>query len=759
MAASSGGKNFLLDKGEKVGLGVAAVLGVLLIAIGLMSLGGAQSPEDFVKGVDGKAVGLTNKMAAKGEATIDVVPKQIVEQVDNAPLALNETNRTNRPYYDPTVPPDGLRITPIVLSVIDGQADMAILKILANDFVFERDASTGEVTKVRVGVVTAKEDTKIEGASDFLNKMKERFKGKMPRQRNPNPGDSVPGGPPGPGGAGFGGGPPPGGGAGAGGSLGPKPGGGGPPPGPGGGSSLGPKPGGGFGGMGGIYSGADTAAKREKIAYIEGENDEEIEKQLNGRRLAITIKPQRMNVLQASFPYAEQLKRYQQALRYSKLDELLAHPEDMPVFNGVDVQRKLYRPLRKGSSEPGELVEDWTSLDLAANSQELRAVKLYYDEDPVDLKRVELHEDHLLNMPLPHAIAGKYPDMKLKTIKESIDKMKKQDAKAASLPPPKSKFMGDANPFKRDSAPDAKFYNSGPGGFMPQTGGKNKPADPGNTNTNSQPLPPDNIYVRAYDTDVRDGLIHEYRMRVKLKNPNYGKRDLVSKKSDADPEELPPLEEHWFVFSHKVSVPQGGYTYVVEPNTTGKVAYELKTPREGQAVLQFQRWYEYVDVSEGVREPVGDWVIAEMLATRGMFVSGKAFSPLPFWDSVENAFVLREIPGDKAVKGKEPRRGVILEPVRPKSLLVVDVAGGKETRRIGPNPGEGRVNRQPSSTDECAAEVLFMYPDGSLDLHSSAVDKADADRKAREDTFNTWVKDTAEKNPAAPPKKGKEDFP
>ena len=70
-------------------------------------------------------------------------------------------------------------------------------------------------------------------------------------------------------------------------------------------------------------------------------------------------------------------------------------------------------------------------------------------------------------------------------------------------------------------------------------------------------------------TDVRDGLVHEYRLRVKLNNPNFGKRDLVSKKSDADPEELPTMEEHWYVFPQKVSVPQGGYHYVSDPVPPG----------------------------------------------------------------------------------------------------------------------------------------------------------------------------------------------
>jgi hypothetical protein len=760
MASASAGKNFLLEKGEKIGLGIAAGLGVLFIALGLMSLGDRQDASVFANEVDGKATGLNNKMASK-DAKIDEVPKGLVMAADKAPVPLLPTSRQ---YYDPTIPPDGLRITPIVLSVVEGQADIAVLKILANDFVLERDQSTGEVTKVTVGVVAAKDDSKMEGGSKFYDQIKNKFKNqRQPKQRPPGSGL---GGPPGfPGGGGMGGGPPPGPG---GGGMG-----GGPPPGPGGGGMGGPPPigGGGRGGAGGpgpgmpgggfsggMYNGSDTAGHRnEEVQYIEGVDDEDIESKLKGRRLAITIKPQRMNVLQASFPYAAQLVKFQQALRFAKVEDILAHPEDLPTFNGVDLQRRLYKQMGKGSSEL-EMVEDWTSLDLATNSQDLRAVKLFYNEDSNDLKRVMLHEDHMLVMPLPHEIAGKYPEMKLKTLKDSIDKMKKQDAKAPTIPAPSNKFKGEGNPFKRDGSPDANMYNPGGGmGLLPPSGGKNKPTEPAATPT--QALPPEHIFVRVYDTDVRDGFVHEYRLRVKLKNPNFNKRDLVSKKSDADPEELPALEEHWYTFPQKVSVPQGGYHYVVEPTPPGKSAYPLPQPKDGQAVLQFQRWYEYLDVTEKLREPIGDWVISELLATRGMFVTGKAFSPLPFWSSVENAFVLRDVAGDKAIKGKEPRKGVLLEPVRPKAMLAVDVAGGKVSQRIGPNPGEGRVNRGVRTDDEVAPEVLLLYQDGTLDLRSSARDKADPQRKEREETFRKWVKDTEEKNPLSPPKKGKDDFP
>ncbi len=759
MANSAGAKNFLIEKGEKIGLGVAAVFAVLLVALGLMDLaGGAQDPAAFAKEVDGKAGQLTTAMASP-TAAIPVLDGKITEKVTLAPIPLLATTKD---YYDPTAPPDSRRITPLVLSVTEGQVEMAVLKLLANDFVIERDTD-GNVINVRVGVISAKDPSvKVEGGADFVKQLGKRIRNMVPPNRK-DPGVGVgpggpggPGGPSGPGGVGMGGGPGgPGlpGGAGMGGGPG-GPGGPGLP----GGRGMGG--GAGFGGAagGGMLSGPQAAGKREQVDYIEGENDEQIEKLLDGRRLAITIRPQRMNVLQASFPYAAQLEKFKQALRYLKVDELYARPDDMPTFNGVDVQRRLYRKKSVGSAEL-IMLQDWTSLDLARESQDLRAVKLYYKEDLTDLKRVMVHEDNLLVMPLPHEIAGKYSDMRLPTLMASIAKMKKQDVKAPALPPPQNKFGGDRNPYKRGDAPNAGLYNPGEGGNMgllPPALSKTKGAAE-NITASATIEPPDHIFVRVYDTDVRDGLVHEYRMRVRVKNPNFGKKDLVSKASDADNEELPPLDEHWYEFKQKVSIPQSGYQYVVDPTPPGKSATPMKEPKDGQAIMQFHRWHGYLDLTEKLTEPVGDWVLYELLVSRGQYVSGKAFSPLPFWSSVDNAFVLREIPGEKAVKGKEPRKGVFLEPIRPRTLLTVEVAGGKVYLPIPPNPGE-KTNRLPRTQDEAGAEVLFMYPDGTLELRTSANDKADTDRKDREDQFKKWVADTEGKLPSTTPKKDKDGF-
>src|SRR5262245_10671847 len=354
--AKSGGKDLLMEKGEKIGLGIATVLGVLFLGFGVMAMfNRPQNPDDFSKAVDGKAASLTTAM--NGQATqIDPVPAPLAR-----PIVLNQVvvEPGKNELFDPTQPPDSRRISPTVLPVVEAQADIAVLKVLANDFVLERNEQ-GEVTKVRVGVVTARTDDKVEGGGQFLKDVKGRFKGKIPRKQQPPGfgGGGMPGpgldpsgggnrggsGGPGPGFPGPGGVPGfPGGGGGAmgyGGSSSPAGGFGGGMPGPGGFTGGMPGPGSGFGsgagfpGAGGMrggsgampgfpggdmFGGSQSAGQRFAVEYIEGENDEEIERKLNGRRLAITIKPQRMTVIQASIQFRGQMTKFRIALNNIEL--------------------------------------------------------------------------------------------------------------------------------------------------------------------------------------------------------------------------------------------------------------------------------------------------------------------------------------------------------------------------------------------------------------------------------------------------------
>ena len=207
------------------------------------------------------------------------------------------------------------------------------------------------------------------------------------------------------------------------------------------------------------FGGPTSSGTRLEVHYIYGETEEEIEKKMMGNNLALTIKPERMAVIQAAFPYRAQLERYRIALRYKDIKELYAHPEDMPVFNGVEVQRRLF-------NLKGEPLEDWSNLDYVGDSQDLRAIKLDIDRDESsDIQRVMLHEDNLLVMPLPIEVTGRYPEMKMQVLRDAIEKLKRANA-TANLPAPKNRFAGeDKNPFGRNKGTNTqKFNNFGPGG-------------------------------------------------------------------------------------------------------------------------------------------------------------------------------------------------------------------------------------------------------------------------------------------------------
>ena len=84
--AKTSGKDFLIEKGEKVGLGIAVGLGALFLVLGFLGLTGRQDPESFAKEVKGKADGLNSKMSDPN-ATIPPIKSDATESVTSAAVA------------------------------------------------------------------------------------------------------------------------------------------------------------------------------------------------------------------------------------------------------------------------------------------------------------------------------------------------------------------------------------------------------------------------------------------------------------------------------------------------------------------------------------------------------------------------------------------------------------------------------------------------------------------------------------------------
>jgi hypothetical protein len=383
-----------------------------------------------------------------------------------------------------------------------------------------------------------------------------------------------------------------------------------------------------------------------------------------------------------------------------------------------------------------------------------------------------LHEDHELTMPLPLLLSGKYPDVGLPSILSTVQKLV-----ALKKPPVQhksSQLKGEGNVFKRTQGSSVGSYgqpSSGETGF-PLIKGKAGMGSGSDTETTkdgtSQSVVfnelPDAVLVRFIDNDIAPGRLYQYRVRMKMQNPNWaGKKDekgkfekpqkfeLVSRPSDAELEiiEGPPVE---LPLQRAVSVPREDFLFAVDPPVEAKDSKEPKKPtialKQGEGLLQVQRWLPMATVGN-YKEPVADWIVADVVAKRGHYLGGKQFVTLPIWDSLYNKYILREPAPDKAPKNSkgQPRRGVEMDPTRPgPTFVVVDVKGGTSEERT-----TTRI-----ISDESAAEVLLLDESGQLQVRSSLVDRLDADRAKREEAWRLWVektdKETDKVAPATAPK-------
>ena len=273
----------------------------------------------------------------------------------------------------------------------------------------------------------------------------------------------------------------------------------------------------------------------------------------------------------------------------------------------------------------------------------------------------------------------------------------------------------------------------------------------------------DNFLLRFVDCDARPGYTYEYRIRLRMWNPNFGQDKLVanpeyakenfkilySKWTQTDPITVPAES---FLFAHDVKAYHEKIDAEYPPkndNATGGVATtesravnRLLQVKENEAVMQMATWMEQVRTGTGTqREPVGAWVVAEMPVGRGEFVGRKQFIKLPLWSAEKQEYLLREV-GDKVVKGKFQPRGWLVD-FSTKSVLV-DFEGGKVKTKAGVRfDDKGNViSRRAGIIDEDAeTEVLIVRPDGKLVVRSSQVDDIDPNRKSIVTEWTRWVKE------------------
>ena len=287
-----------------------------------------------------------------------------------------------------------------------------------------------------------------------------------------------------------------------------------------------------------------------------------------------------------------------------------------------------------------------------------------------------------------------------------------------------------------------------PGLFMPRLrlfrGGGEEPSYPSSESrlkllrkaaANKEAALPEHCLLRVLDTNIEPETVYQYRLQVRMANPNFGRDDV-----DKETAERKELLSDWFQVPGAVVVPSECIFYVVDEKRINKrdkpsendprwEMWDRDAAPGRDVVLQLHRWVEEMPIgSRGDKTmlPVGDWVIADrVVVARGEYVSRRLKVDLLIWKFPLDSFVLacedyerahgKVRTGIKVDFGQDEEKG--------KETILVDFEGGRRVYQLLREPG--------LIEDTSRTEVLMLSPDGKLLARNSAADERSVERLAR----------------------------
>jgi hypothetical protein len=510
----------------------------------------------------------------------------------------------------------------------------------------------------------------------------------------------------------------------------------------------------------------------------------------NDKKLAEEALPVRAAEIVASFPYKAQVEEFRDKLGLPSDEQVLAEmsqevgkdKQPLPAFrfDGVRLERRQVDAQGKPIDDQGKRVDD------KSGGAEVNLEDSFKDLVILDGKRFEDEDPKLVPVMLsPRLIMRKlltfgdrrvppvdeYPKLEeqMPNLKATIETLNSDPNKVVAAP---SMTNRDFSIFDVEAGASPQMQ---PGGTKPPAGmtPSRSPFGPAGSSPPGMPrvfVPPastgavgdtparaglngygagflqkdqsftipDYILIRLFDVTVKPGRTYEYRMQVRMGNPNKGRTDAASQ-SFAHQPELPPKD--WYVLPEKVTVPLDVNYYAVDQAALDAAAAkapkdpsqpkepkEAKLPvqrvKENQTTLQIQKWMDTLKTKRE-EQPIGDWVIAErVVATRGEPI-GPQKVEVPYWRKTQDRFTLASDGPSKSGRRGPPRVDVSFS--EGDEPILVDFTGGdvsyKPTR-----PGSQAL---PVADKGTAVDVLLLMADGTLAAHDSAQDAVDAKRVLR----------------------------
>jgi hypothetical protein len=499
--------------------------------------------------------------------------------------------------------------------------------------------------------------------------------------------------------------------------------------------------------------------------------------------------PLRMAVIVGSFPYKQQIEEHKAKLRVKSNDELLNETigEKDKQTAAFDFREVIVE--RREVDADGKDLGEWMDPQLKESYQEwLKHTYLPFQEEDHKYDSVKPNDGKGLVMPLlrefrankqpsaPGLPGGMMPggmmggmmmgNMKggvappnaartnaqpeeskpssryqkaeelvgeLPKIRETLKKIEEAQPKqiAAAKKFQRTEFL---NAFDAQSAiPTDKTQNQNPS-VNPQG------------NASGESYVPDAVLVRVVDVTVKPGKYYRYRFKIRMANPNY-KRDDVASPEYKMKETLDSSE--WYELPQIVNVPQEAFYYVVDEaqglrmrdlnqaNQYPKESAQYRqlrasapSPSGEQVAFQFHRWVETTQPSRRETEPIpaGEWAVADrVFVGRGEYIGRKVIVDLPVWKYTQNMFILPTV-SDKPNRraGGKPDTGIEVDfgqDPQENNLILVDFEGGRGQQ----SPTNAQVK------DDCALEVLMLSADGKLLARNSAKDKNNEERTKTRD--------------------------
>jgi hypothetical protein len=244
--------------------------------------------------------------------------------------------------------------------------------------------------------------------------------------------------------------------------------------------------------------------------------------------------------------------------------------------------------------------------------------------------------------------------------------------------------------------------------------------------------------VRFVDVDVEPGATYQYRVQVRMVNPNYKQSPKIV--AHAGLAKLKELVSPEWAETAPIQIPGDFLYYLVNHNPKIPFVSKQQAPKGidssngsftaeviGGKQVPFQV-HRFLDSTAGDKNEVGDWVVAErLLVARGEAIGRECEVEAVQWVPTKATWELAR--GMQSGKPKATPPGVMVNFRVEPSVILLDFIGGIQKY---PKPGSKREDKMTVS-DENAYTVLLLLPDGTMAIRRSRDDTDERGWAAPED--------------------------